>query len=413
MKRGLLLQHNEAQSKWPKSTPADVLILPSWYYPMGGEFCRDQALALTRSGLRTDILAPVLLPWRMYAKTLLFDSWDAQLWCDEGILTYRKFFRRVPFCDIANIVRWANFTLLCFEEYERLFGRPRVIHAHSSTWAGYAAFLLYKKYGIPYVLTEHRGIFGMKSELAANSFKPTHTPFLESAFSNARVILSVSDQLVPKIREYLTREVPIEVLSNMVDTSFFVPSKAPKDIHPFRFITMNSYRDVKGYDILLPAFGAFCRRLQKDENSPMAELWIGGDGFENSDFQRILSECDFPAQIHFLGWLSPEEVRKRLYESNAFVLASRVESQSIAVLEALSTGLPVVCTEVVPEEIVGSAQGLRVPVEQIEALSEALYQMYYTVDSYSPEALSAHVGKIASPHHVVSCLKEIYSKIPL
>jgi len=411
MKRGLLLHRKEAQSRWPKSTPADVLILPSWYYPMGGEFCRDQALALTNSDLRADVLAPVLLPWRTYAKTLLFDSWNAELWDDEGILTYRKYFRRLPFCDMPNIVRWAHFTVLCFEEYEKLFGRPRIIHAHSSTWAGYAAFLLYKKYGIPYVLTEHRGIFGMKSELASSSFKPAYTPFLQLAFSNAQTILSVSDQLIPKIREYLTCEVPIEVLSNMVDTAFFAPSKVKKVTHPFRFITMNSYRDVKGYDILLPAFDAFCHRLQETGSPSDAELWIGGDGFEHNDFQRVLCACDFRAQIHFLGWLSPEEVRERLYESDAFVLASRVESQSIAVLEALSTGLPVVCTEVVPEAIVGTAQGLRVPVEQVQALSEALFQMHGTINNYTSEALFAHVEKIASSQYVVSCLKRSYSKL--
>ncbi|MFA6873799.1 MAG: glycosyltransferase [Bacteroidaceae bacterium] len=411
MKRGLLLQCNEAQARWPKSKPADVLILPSWYYPMGGEFCRDQALALTRSGLRADVLAPVLLPWRAYSKTLFFDSWKAQLWDDEGVLTYRKFFRRLPFFDRPNIVHWARFAVLCFEEYEKLFGRPRVIHAHSSTWAGYAAFLLYEKYGIPYVLTEHRGIFGMKSELAANSFKSIYTPFLQAAFSNAQVILSVSDQLVPKIGEYLTHEVPIEVLSNMVDTSFFVPSKAPKVAHPFRFITMNSYRDVKGYDILLPAFDAFCHRLEEEGLNSKVELWIAGDGFENRDFQRILCECDFRAEIHFLGWLSSKEIREKLYESNAFVLASRVESQSIAVLEALSTGLPVVCTEVVPEAIIGSAQGLRVPVEEVKAFSEALFQMYHMADNYNPEELSAHVEQLASPQHVISSLKGIYSKL--
>lgn len=380
-----------------------VLILPSWYLPDGGEYCREQAIMLRRRGIDTRLLPCVSLSWKKYPAKALFRSWHDQVYTDCGVPVRLRYFRRLPLLDETNVRRWTTATLRLFERYKAEHGLPRLIHAHSSTWAGYAAALLKEKYGIPYLITEHRGIFALQCRLAQNSFKPFYTPYLQKAFRHAERIIAVSDQQLPQIRSYLKKDVPTEVLSNVVDTDFFCCRPHPREGHPFRFIAVNSYRDVKGYDILLPAFDRLC------QHRPDTELYILGDGFDHPDFRRLMAACRHKDKIHFPGFLSPEGVRRQLMEADAFVLSSRIEAQGISVLEALSTGLPVVCTDPVPSYVVTPQTGLRIPAEDPEALFRAMQEMTRTASRYSPQALSDHARSIASPDHVIGRLVELYA----
>ncbi len=393
------------------NSSAEVLLLPSWYLPFGGEFCREQAWHLNRAGVRADLLVNNSFPWRQSSITSLLSCGD-KAEDDEGIYTYSRIHHPYPFpaMEEANIRYWTRGVCALFKRYVSHRGIPRLIHAHSSTWAGYAASVLSKEYAIPYVITEHRGIFGLRSQLAEHSFKPFYTPYLEKAFNGASRILTVSDQQVAKIKTYLHTDVPLEVLSNIVDTDFFVPSQTGGEAKTpglFRFIAVNAYRDVKGYDILLPAFDKVCAAF------PEVRLTIVGGGFDHPDFQSMLQQCRHREFIHFTGELGREGVHSHLQRSDAFVISSRIEAQSISVLEALSVGIPVVCTDPIPEYVVGGSEGIRVPVEDIEALAEAMCRMVRTAASYVPESLSAHVQRIASPAYVTKRLMEIYSEILL
>lgn len=384
--------------------PYRILQLPSWYLPEGGEFCRDQSLFLKRKGLEVHILANVALPWKKYKLKALTFPWHSFESMEDGLLTFRYYYRRIPKLDKANILAWSKRTMILFDEYVKIYGKPDLIHAHSCMWGGYAAYLIKQKYDIPYVITEHRGRFGLRSTLAKEGFIPVYKPFLEKGFSNASYVIPVSQQLIAKIKEFLLKEVPIEVVSNILDTDFFhyLPRERTDN---FTFITVNSFSQPKGYDILLPAFDRLCN------NIPNVMLVIVGDNFEDKTFQKILSGCMHRDRIVFTGWKDSRGVLSELQKADSFVLASRVEAQSIAVLEAMSTGLPVVCTEVVPEAIVTPKEGYRVPVEDVAALADAMKTMIFNRDKFDYKAISAHVNSVSGPDVVTEQLISIYEKV--
>ena len=98
----------------------------------------------------------------------------------------------------------------------------------------------------------------------------------------------------------------------------------------------------KGYDILLEAFG-----MMTDDS----ELHIAGRGTDGKTFLRIINDHVPPQrrrQVIVHGDLARDHVRSLLYHSDALVLASRAEVQPLVILEALSTGIPVVSTDAVP-----------------------------------------------------------------
>lgn len=391
-----------------KGKSMKVLELPSWYLPYGGHFVLHQALALREQGVDVHILANVPLATRTVKWHMLdFQRFPLRPFFTEehGIPMLRYYTRTLPKLTIYNIRRWARITVALYEQYYSRYGHPDIIHAHSSTWGAYAASIIKKKWGIPYVVTEHRGMFGCKCELARDFFRPEFTPFLTEGLSNANYIIPVGDLLIPKLREYLTKDVPIKVISNIVDTDFFVSGSEIKPHNPFRWISVNGYRPVKGYDILLPAFDKICY------NDTDVTLTLVGEDFEQDAFQELLTQCRHKDRIRFTGELNREGVLHELQQADAFVMSSRVESQSVAVLEALSCGLPIAGTEVIPSYTLPNNLGIRVPIERPDLLANAMQKIMDNYDVYSPIEAHDYIVNIANKNVVSKQLIEIYQEV--
>lgn len=385
-----------------------VLELPSWYLPYGGHFVLHQALALREGGVDVHILANVPLStrvvrWRMLnGRRFPFKPFFTE---EHGIPMLRYYMRTIPTATVLNIRLWARRTMQLYAMYVSRYGHPDIIHVHSSTWGAYAASLIKRKWGTPYVVTEHRGMFGCKCQLARDFFRPEFTLFFTEGLSNANYIIPVGDLLIPKLREYLTKDVPIKVISNIVDTDFFVSGSEIKPHKPFRWISVNGYRPVKGYDILLPAFDKIC------DNNTDVTLTLVGEDFKQDAFQKILTQCRHKDRIRFTGELNREGVLHELQQTDAFVMSSRVESQSVAVLEALSCGLPIAGTEVIPSYTLPNNLGIRVPVERPDLLANAMQKVMNDYDVYSPTEAHNHIISIANKKVVSKQLIEIYQEV--
>lgn len=385
-----------------------VLELPSWYLPYGGQFVLHQAIALREQGVDVHILANVPLSVRRNSWQLLnFRRFPLRAFFTEehGIPMLRQYTRTLPKATIHNIRHWAEVTASLYEMYVSRYGHPDIIHVHSSTWGAYAAALIRRKWNIPYVVTEHRGMFGCKCQLSRDFFIPAFTPFFTEGFSNADCIIAVGDSLIPKIRSYLTRDVPVQVVSNIVDTDFFVPASEPKPHQPFRWISVNGFYSEKGYDILLPAFDKLC-----DSHADVC-LTLVGENFEQTAFQRLLAECRHKDRIRFTGELDRSGVLRELQAADAFVMSSRVEAQPVAILEALSCGLPVAGTEVIPTYTLPEDFGMRVPVENPELLADAMCKVMLSYSNYTPTDAHRHVVSIANKGVVAKQLIQIYNDV--
>ena len=386
-----------------------VLQLPSWYIPEGGQFCLEQSKALKKQGINVKILANVTLPWKKYNINILKYPISTFWSTEENIETFRYYSWRIPLLHMENITKWINKTLTLFDEYIKQVEKPDIIHTHSSMWGGVAAARIKEKYNIPYVLTEHQGLFGQKSNLSKEQILPEYVPLYKEAFSNADYIIPVSEQQIKKISSFFNKEeIPIKAISNIVDIDFFSSSNNKKDNEKFIFFTANSYCAEKAYDILLPAFDIVCEEISN------VQLRIAGRNFlNNKEFCSLLKTTKNKEKIEFCGYLSPLEIRNELWNADSFVLSSRIESQSISVLESLSTGLPVVCTEVVPKQVCKDFCGYHVPIENPEALAQAMIEMVKNRKNFDKQKIRSHVESIASPQVVASQIIEIYEEVLL
>ena len=76
-------------------------------------------------------------------------------------------------------------------------------------------------------------------------------------------------------------------------------------------------------------------------------------------------------------------VHDKLRQADIFVLASRTEALSLALLEAMAHGLAIVATAVggIPEFIRDGETGLLAPAESVDALAEAMRRLATDGDS--------------------------------
>ena len=138
---------------------------------------------------------------------------------------------------------------------------------------------------------------------------------------------------------------------------------------PLRLLFAGRLVEQKGLDNLLAALS----RVSRDGRS--VELAVAGDGPLRPQLERTVGQLGLAGCVHFLGRLSPEAMLSRYPDADLFVLPSRYEGMPGALLEAIAHGLPVVATRVSgSEDIVEESFGWLVPVDDAEALAEAIVQ---------------------------------------
>jgi glycosyltransferase involved in cell wall biosynthesis len=182
----------------------------------------------------------------------------------------------------------------------------------------------------------------------------------------------------------------IVVLPNGIDTAAFQPVAAPerqrlKQKHrvpadAFVFLNVAGLRDWKGQRQLILAFADVYR------HAPSARLIIAGGGSDPA-YRRALGEAierhSLDEAVQLVGHTSAVEELYAL--ADAFVLPSFFEGYSLALLEAVCSGLPCIATDCgAAREVFARTTGRLVPLP-FESLTEHdLYSLQRLVDNDEP-----------------------------
>lgn len=373
-----------------------VLILPSWYpnvtRPLSGIFFKEQAEALARGGHTVGLLHYEALSLRHYLthKTLDFGTSTS---CQNGVRVYRTFLLHPPkFGALSGLLKKLAGRRL-FKRYVARYGKPDILHVHSFA-AGALALWIKKRYGIAYVVTEHstgfaRGLF------SARQIRQAIEVFRHSGGNIAvsREFCTLLEQITGQTFHYIP---------NLVDCDFFHPIPH-QSAEIYRFVNIAFLEKKKNHAMLIEAFTLqFAKR-------PHIRLVIAGGGSEYQRLDAQIRALGMQKQITLYGEASREAVREMLVTSDCYVHASTHETFGIALIEAMSCGLPVVSTRSGgPESIVTDpGLGLLTPISA-EALAGAMEQALQT--RYD----SGHIRQYAIDHFsaqaVVHRLQHLYTQ---
>lgn len=384
-----------------------IVLTPSWYprseTDVDGIFFRLQAQALQRTGFKVGVVAPQFRAMKVEPQTIFSGPYGVARHRHGGIETYvyhsMFFFPRCPLID-PDRIRWVNAGLKAFAAYVADHGKPDVIHAHAVNYGGILAHAISQRYGIPYVITEHSSMY------ARNLYRAHQWPAMRTAVAAAAERFAVSRDFCALLEQKYPGQA-WHYLPNILGGNFSQDFEFPaKNRDTFHFCSVSHLRRLKGHDLLLPAFA---QALQKHPN---LRLTIGGDGVEAGRLKQQAADLGLEGKVEFLGALQTEQVLDLMRRSDAFVLASRVETFGVVFIEALSQGLPVIATECGgPQSIVNESNGLTVPTENIPALAAALVQMYEQRSRYNPHTLRRQCLEEFGEQAVIGKLAETYAAI--
>jgi glycosyltransferase involved in cell wall biosynthesis len=132
------------------------------------------------------------------------------------------------------------------------------------------------------------------------------------------------------------------------------------------FTTIGSVSERKGHDVLIKALEI----MSKSERNRF-DINIIGDGVIVNDLLNQCLEKEIN-NVKFLG--TKKNIYKYLYETDCFLLASRDEGLPIAIIEAMSIGLPIIATNVggVPDLVINDFNGILIAPGSVKKLKLAI-----------------------------------------
>jgi len=180
------------------------------------------------------------------------------------------------------------------------------------------------------------------------------------------------------------RPLPIENRSRLE-----VKKEAGMDVDAPVLISVGRLVYAKAHEVIIASMPAVLKKF------PNAKLEIYGEGPLRADLQSQIERLHLSNSVRLLG--QADDVAARLANADVFILSSRSEGLPIALLEAMSAGLPCIATQVegVDEVLVEGEHGLTVPVENPEALAQAILQLLNVPEARSKMGAAArlHVSK--------------------
>jgi glycosyltransferase involved in cell wall biosynthesis len=296
-----------------------------------------------------------------------------------------------------------------FKHYETLFSNINskdkidVIHAHVSFPCGYIAYLISKKYKIPFIITEHAGNFDGYKFLTKNK---KLIPYVQQSIDNAAAIVAVSNHLKAIISQHT--DTKISIIPNLIDDTFFIPKNSTFDC--FTFISISSRINTKkGFDELFEAIVNFI----KQDATRNVRFIIGGNGNDLGLINRWIALNPMIAdKIIPVGTLTRTQVRDMLQQSQCFVLASHSETFGMVYAESIACGIPVIATKCGgPEDFIDNSVGILIPIKNVISLTQALNTIYYNHSKYDKEAIRLKFLSKLNMNKILNAYSELYENI--
>ena len=352
-----------------------ILWLCSWYpsgaAPFNGDFIQRHAKA---AGIYNDIYVIHVSGFEKNRSNEIQSNGSG---LTEQVILYKN--QKGITGKLFNHFRWTKLFRRAVNDYILKNGKPDLVHVHVPIKAGLIALWIKKKFGIPYIVTEHWGIYNdvLPGGYAA---KPGWFKQLTARiFSNAAGCLSVSNYLADNIKKYVLPGLNFNVINNVVDTSLFYPSSKQKT--KFRFIHVSNMVPLKDVQGILFAFANLIK--EKD-----AELILVGS--VETGLRELANSLGLLDQnVFFKGEVSYSTVASEMQQADCLVLFSIMENSPCVIGEALCCGIPIIATHVggIPE-LVATENSILVDPENPGQLTSAMKKVINDYDAYDKKQIA-------------------------
>ncbi len=379
------------------SVLSTTLCYPTPTAPTQGIFIQRRLREIHRL-MPVKVVAPI--PWFPLVRRMEFSSccgvddeppvWRPRMFYVPGVMKnldaafYARAFRQGLARVKANINRQSSIV------------DRQLIDAHFVWPDGVGAWRVARHRNLPFVCT-------IRGKLVSQIEEPSKKRLIREMLRDADALIAVSKSLVGLANEVAGRDLGVRVIPNGVDTTIFrrrrktecrerdfgaadvaqslgLPPGQGRGLLCRYVVSVGHLQELKGFHRLIEIWPEV-RRRAGDARLLLVGGAAGEPAYERRLRQQIdnsgLGPCDGKeGAIQLLGRRNPDEIAELLNAAKLFVLASRSEGWSNAIVEALACGCPVVATDVGGNrEIVNDlALGMLAPLGDPAALVEMMCQ---------------------------------------
>lgn len=238
-----------------------------------------------------------------------------------------------------------------------------VVHAHSHLFFATNLSAITRKLGsTPLVITNH----GLNSQTAPEWLQKFYNA------TGARLTFEAADKIIcyteTEKNELINMGIKpekIEVIHNGIDTDLFVPAIEPC-YDKQNLLWVGRYAKGKGLEYLIEAFSI----LKK--NYPDLTLTMVGKGPEKTHIVKKINDMNLENSVIMKDFVPNSEIVNMYHNSSVFVLPSLEEGVPRTILEAMSCGIPVVCSNLPQLTGIVGEGGLLVPLKNPQALADGI-----------------------------------------
>jgi glycosyltransferase involved in cell wall biosynthesis len=246
------------------------------------------------------------------------------------------------------------------------FGPFEVVHAFWANTPALLAAAAARRHRIPYAVHLAGGELAALPEIGYGGWLQARERWKTRLALRFAARVTAGSAFLQRLAA--SRGIRADVLPLGVDPSLFLPG--PQCDGPgLRLLHVASLNAVKDQPTLLRAL----RRVADVE--PGVHLNVAGVDTLGGAVQAEAERLGLSSTVSFLGLLPPERLRPLYRESDLFVLSSRHEAQSVALLEAACSGLPTVGTAVGLVADLAPEAAVSVAVGDVAALAGAILDL--------------------------------------
>lgn len=218
-----------------------------------------------------------------------------------------------------------------------------VAHFHYLSLLSLFGSLVARKMGVRQVFTHHMTVDHLTQPWLMKPLKPLFVTMIRRFCSGMDLATAPSQNFVTLNKE--GSPVPLFFISNPMPFKFQIspaPTQTPMPAHAadeFTLLYAGRLDQEKNVSFLIRAV-ALAAKTQ-----PNIRLLIAGTGREEQKLRRLADRLGVQNKVTFLGWVEHKVLAEYYRRSHAFVLPSKVETQAIVVLEAMTFGKPIIMAD--------------------------------------------------------------------
>ncbi|MCK4250314.1 glycosyltransferase family 4 protein [candidate division WOR-3 bacterium] len=241
-----------------------------------------------------------------------------------------------------------------------------IIHAHSFLFFSTNLCAMAKKLGSPPLIITNHGLISQTVPLWMHKvYVPTIGKW---TLNSADKMICYTDTEKRKLENLGVAPSKIAVIHNGIDVNRFVP-KEKENSDDIRILWIGRVVPGKGVEYLIDAIKLLLHKITN------LKLIMIGEGPSKEKIKRKISGLGLDEYIFFKDFIPNSELQGVYQNSDVFVLPSINEGIPRTILEAMSCGLPVVCTKLPQLTDVIKGSGLLVPVRDSQALTDAIFRI--------------------------------------